>query len=310
MLSILIPIFHFDVRPLVGALLEQARLLEAPWEIVCLDDGSVEVWREKNREMAGWEGVRYLELPENTGRSRARNRLAEEAAYPYLLFMDCDGMPAAADFLEKYLAVCRPGLVAVGTRAYSKKPPADPERYFHWHYGKMREQRPAAERNLNPYDAFCTFHFLCPREIFLSIRLDESLRQYGHEDTQFGSDLKARGVEILHIDNDLLHLDVEPLEVFLHKTRQGIENLAYLSVKNPALGSRLLQMYFRIRPLSPALARCYRLTRRMMERQFISRRPSLRLFDLYKLGCLANFFEKTFAFSSTMHNLPPPQKGY
>jgi hypothetical protein len=177
--------------------------------------------------------------------------------------------------------------VVVGTRAYAPEPPEDASRYFHWLYGRLREERPAAERNLQPYDAFCTFHFLCPRDIFLSIRLDESLRQYGHEDTLFGADLKKRGIPVLHIDNPVTHLDVETTEEFLKKTRQGIENLAFLARKNPDMGSRLLQTYWKIRLFAPLLVLGFRLFRKDMERQFGSRRPSLRLFDLYKLCWLA-----------------------
>ncbi|MBK8493372.1 MAG: glycosyltransferase [Saprospirales bacterium] len=286
MLSILIPVYQFDVRPLVQALLEQASRLPEAWEIICLDDGSPEAWREKNREISTWTGVRYEELPKNIGRAQIRNRLAQEANFPCLLFMDCDGMPVGTNFLSAYLTACRPGQVVVGTRAYEDTPPTDPTRFFHWHYGRTREQRPAAERNRLPYDAFCTFHFLCPRELFLDILLDESLRQYGHEDTQFGYELRKRNIPVVHIDTALLHLDVEPTDIFLKKTRQGIENLAYLAKKNPELGSRLLQAYWKLRPLSWLLAGLFILGRKAMEWQFGTKHPSLRLFDFYKLGYL------------------------
>lgn len=286
MLSILIPVYRYDVRPLVRSLLAQASGIAEPWEIICLDDGSPEDFREKNRELGSWDGVRYEELPRNAGRSKVRNQLAERARYPFLLFMDCDGMPEDSGFLSQYISLCNEDRVVVGTRAYLPVPPEDPDRYFHWRYGRVREQRPASERNLNPYDAFCTFHFLCPRDLYLSIRLDESLRQYGHEDTLFGSELKKRGITVLHIDNALIHIDVEPTEVFLEKTLQGIENLAMLARQNPGLGSRLLHAYWKIRPIAPLIAFVFRQTRQAMEWQFRSRTPNLRLFDLYKLGYL------------------------
>ena len=287
MLSILIPVYRFDVRPLVQNLLQQARQLTVEWEICCLDDGSPEAIRILNREIASWPGVRYRELPENVGRSRIRNLLADEARFPYLLFMDCDGLPAQPSFLASYLECARPDLVVAGTRAYPEQAPADPLRFFHWYYGHQREQRPAADRNRQPYDAFCTFHFLCPADIFRSIRLDESLRQYGHEDTQFGADLREKGIPVLHIDNAYVHQDIETTEIFLEKTRQGIENLALLGLKNPNLGSRLLKLFRKISSLSPLLALLFRIARRPMERQFHSSRPSLLLFDLYKLGWLS-----------------------
>lgn len=291
MLSILIPVYRFDVRPLVRALFDEATRLREGWEIICMDDGSPEPWREKNREIVGWgERIRYSELPKNVGRARIRNMLAQEARYPWLLFLDCDGMPVSKGYLREYLAACQPGQVVVGARVYPESPPADPDRYFHWYYGKKREERTADERNLQPYEAFCSFHFMCPRNIFLAILLDESLRKYGHEDTQFGYELRKRGIAVQHIDNALLHLDIEPTDAFLQKTRQGIENLASLGAKNPELGSRLLRTFRKIRFLSPVVEWCFRWGKKAMERQFRSRRPSLLLFDCYKLGWLAFFF--------------------
>ncbi|MBK6904378.1 MAG: glycosyltransferase family 2 protein [Saprospirales bacterium] len=290
MLSILIPVYRFDVRPLVRALFEQASRLREGWEIICMDDGSPEAWQEKNREIRDiGDRVHYSELSKNVGRAKIRNLLAQEARYPWLLFMDCDGMPAGPGFLRDYLAACQPGRVVVGARTYASAPPADTERFFHWYYGKKREERPAAERNLHPYDAFCTFHFLCPREVFMAILLDESLRKYGHEDTLFGFELRKRGIVILHIDNAMVHLDVETTDVFLQKTRQGIENLATLGRKNPALGSRLLRTYWKIRPFSKVFVWGFRLFKKGMERHFHGKRPNLLLFDLYKLGWLSFF---------------------
>ena len=293
MLSILIPVYRYDVRPLVRALFEQASRLREGWEIICMDDGSPEGWRVKNRELVALgDRVLYRELPKNVGRAKIRNLLAQEARYPWLLFMDCDGLPAGQGFLREYLAACQPGRVVVGARTYSAAPPADPGRFFHWHYGKMREERSAEERNQHPYEAFCTFHFLCPKEVFMAILLDESLRKYGHEDTLFGFELRKRGIGVLHIDNALEHLDVELTDAFLQKTRQGLENLAYLGRNNPDLGSRLLRTFWRFRRFSGLMEWGFRLGKKAMERQFHSSRPNLLLFDLYKLGWLAFFMRK------------------
>ncbi|MBK9012976.1 MAG: hypothetical protein IPM82_02230 [Saprospiraceae bacterium] len=65
-----------------------------------------------------------------------------------------------------------------------------------------------------------TNNFLIPRQLFLEIQFDETLRQYGHEDTLFGMELARRQVPIVHIDNPLEHIGLEPVDVFLRKTEQ------------------------------------------------------------------------------------------
>ena len=79
MLSILIPVYNFDVRVLVEELHRQALGLSLPAEILCFDDGSAEQWKTLNREVALLSSVRYKEWPENLGRSRIRNALADAA---------------------------------------------------------------------------------------------------------------------------------------------------------------------------------------------------------------------------------------
>jgi hypothetical protein len=289
MLSILIPIYNFDVRPLVRSLLQQAEALDVAFELLCLDDGSEESIRLLHRPMANWKGVIYRELEENIGRSRIRNQLAEEAQYPYLLFLDCDSELCTPDFLQQYLAAAQPDRVVVGKRVYSPTPPSDPNRYFRWFYGREREERPAAERNQHPHHAFCTAHFLCPRSIFLSIQLDSNLRQYGHEDTRFGLDLEDQGVPVWHTDNPCRHIDLEPVDEFLDKTRQAIDNLIVLQQSDPRMHTRMTRFLDQYGWTGVAMvaAAGYRLMKGSMEHNFRGHKPSLRLFDIYKLGYYA-----------------------
>lgn len=76
MLSILIPIYQFDVRPLIIDLLLQAGELDIPYELLCFDDGSSEDIRALNRELVALPGVIYREMPQNMGRSRIRTNWA------------------------------------------------------------------------------------------------------------------------------------------------------------------------------------------------------------------------------------------
>ena len=90
MLSILIPVYNFNIVPLVKELHGQASRLSIPFEIIVLDDCSSELLRDQNKEVSSLPGVKFKILDRNIGRARIRNRLAEMAKYSSLLFMDCD----------------------------------------------------------------------------------------------------------------------------------------------------------------------------------------------------------------------------
>ena len=88
MLSILIPIFNKDVRPLVYSLAKQCIKANINYQILCFDDKSEDKWKEKNSELASKININYTELSENLGRSRIRNWLGKAAYFEYLLFLD------------------------------------------------------------------------------------------------------------------------------------------------------------------------------------------------------------------------------
>jgi glycosyltransferase involved in cell wall biosynthesis len=278
MLSILIPIFNFDIRPLVADLHGQCEASGIGYEIICFDDGSTPKFKQMNQEIWKLPNVIYRDMPQNLGRSAIRNALGKAARFDYLLFMDCDSKVVSNDFVKKYAGFTRigfntwiprdesalasledsteasprpgvPNALVYGGRCYDKTPPNDASLYFHWYYGRHREQTNAAERSRSPYHGFMTNNFMVPKSIFLDILFDESLRQYGHEDTLFGLELMKRNVPILHIDNPLEHIGLESVEVFLRKTDKGIENLAFLYEQGKPIQTKLLKSWQRIHEL-------------------------------------------------------------
>jgi glycosyltransferase involved in cell wall biosynthesis len=286
MLSILIPIYNFDVSILVGRLCEQGRQSGFDFEVVCMDDGSEEAFRMLNRVVRRHPEVNYQELPQNVGRSRIRNLLAAAARFEYLLIMDCDSEMPDSDYLRRYLEALQPGSLLYGGRSYKEKPPTDPALRLRWAYGLQREQQAATKRRQAPYHSFMTNNFLIPRAILLQIGFDESLKGYGHEDTLFGFELKKRNIPIIHLDNPLHHIGLEPAEVFLDKTREGIRNLYYLEQrKDIRIETRLLRLYRRLEKsflpslILPILA----LIEPLLIKNLKGRRPSMKLFDLLKL---------------------------
>lgn len=288
MLSVLIPVYNFNILPLAEELAQQCAAAGILWEILCIDDGSSSSFLEQNRMLQGRAGIRYEELPENIGRAAIRNLLAERARFPYLLYMDCDSAVVRADYIEQYIAHLQPDTVLYGGRVYATTPPQEAQYLLHWKFGVAREQALAHRRAVQPYHAFMTNNFLIPKTILQAIRFEERIRHYGHEDTLFGMDLQKRGIPILHLDNPLQHIGLETAEVFLQKTVQAVQNLLWLRQQGFQVETRLLRtadVLKRYQLLSLA-GLLLRMAAPFMKRNLQSARPSLRVLDGYKLMVL------------------------
>lgn len=292
MLSICIPVFNSDPRKLVMDIHRQAETLGEDAEVLLLDDGSREEIRAMNRSLRDLPRVRYEELPENTGRSRARNLLAGKARNPLLLFLDSDMQINNPRFLEHYLDLASEHQVVCGGHLYQSDPPSS-ELMLHWKAGRERESAPAAERNKTPHRSFMTANFLIHRKVFSRITFSEQLRGYGHEDTLFGFQLEKLGIPVFHADNPAMHTGLEPAAILLEKTRQAMENLrAIEKILGNDPGFRQMVKVLKTRQQLNRLRLCglYRLaftaSRSGLEKNLLGSRPSLRAFDLYKLGIL------------------------
>lgn len=289
-LSICIPIYNQNVTPLVNELRAQALRADCQFEILLMDDASTR-YKEANSRLCELEGVRFIGLEKNVGRSVIRNKLADEAFYDYLLFMDCDVLPYSPDFLEKYIQMEGHDVVVGGYR-YEEQPISDAYT-FRWKYGKKREERSAATRNRRPNDSFSTFNFLIKKSIFKQVRFDESLKGYGHEDTFFGISLKEAGVKVTHIDNPLLHLGYDNSAVFLEKSRNSVHNLwaiyGKVADRDGFADSVKLLRYYRSLERSGLVSLCATLftyADKVLQYNLLGKSPYLFLFDLYKLGTL------------------------
>ncbi|MCQ2279533.1 MAG: glycosyltransferase [Bacteroidales bacterium] len=291
MLSICIAIHNWDVNQLVRDLQTQAAKLSVPYEILLLDDASEYDFQLKNACLDFEENVTYLQTYVNLGRSIARNTLAANAKYEYLLFIDCDAKVTKKDFLKKYLSVL-PAQVVVGGCEYRKRRPKK-DSVLRWAYGCAREEVPAEKRNLAPNRSFTPFNFLIQKKIFTKVKFDEKVQGYGHEDTLFGIELQKQHISIQHIDNALRHEGIGPTKQFLQQTQNGIDNLlALLERVDDREGFiqsiTLLSTYHKLK--SWHLVGFYRLFysifKKMIEKNLYSIKPSMRCFDFYKLGYL------------------------
>ncbi|MBG0861063.1 MAG: glycosyltransferase [Bacteroidales bacterium] len=298
-ISLLIPVCDYDIVALVHSMKTCLKTIPEFTEILIGDDGSAADNRNKYKSLEE-EGVRVIVSEKNIGRAAIRNRLALEAKGDHLIFIDADAMiPGTAEtYIRKWISVIPLARVICGGVMYHKNPPGDPDKILRWKYGRAREQRKASERNKHPHASFSTFNVLMDKTIFDRLRFNEELKQYGHEDTLLGYQLKKAGIDILHVDNGLLHEGLESNREFLNKTKSGIENLSYLydSITDKRAFSstvRILRIYNRIRilRLNLILAYIFIKYRERMEIRIDSSRPPVWLFGLYKICMFCTFRE-------------------
>ncbi|WP_052695151.1 glycosyltransferase family 2 protein [Hymenobacter sp. AT01-02] len=298
-LSVLIPVYNRDVTPLVRRLLVQAATWGEPVEIHCLDDGSAPEYRLRNRMLTTIAGVEYEELGYNVGRSAVRNRLAAKARYEWLLLLDNDSLLPDGHFLTRYAAARDLAPVLSGGTAYEGSAPPDASLRLRWLYGRSREARSAAVRQRAPHGQLTLNNLLIQADLFRRFGLDESLTRYGHEDTKFGWLLRQHGVNVVHVDNPVLHDGLEPATVFLAKTHDAVRNLVQL-YKAEGLGAetKLLQAALRLQRwgLSEAVCTVFRLREAHVRSNLLSQNPSLRQLDALKLYWLLEELTQPFQY--------------
>ncbi|OGX81254.1 hypothetical protein BEN48_06560 [Hymenobacter glacialis] len=271
---------------MVEALLAQAGDWPGPVEIMLLDDGSREEFRELNRPLSARAGVRYRELAQNVGRAAIRNQLAATAQHEWLLLLDNDSLLPDAQLLARYAAARTQAPVLIGGTSYAPAKPADAALHLRWLYGREREARPAAVRQLAPHGQLTVNNALIRADVLARFPLDETLNGYGHEDTALGLALARAQVAVVHLDNPVLHAGLEPAAVFLQKCEEAVRNLAQMH-RHPghASESRLLSTAGRLHRLGLAGAARHllRALAPVLRRGLLSLRPRLAHLDLLKL---------------------------
>lgn len=285
MLSILIPVYNFDSTEMILELNDQARSLKMDYEILVYDDNSPDIIEGYN-DLNSIENIRYKYLESNLGRSAIRNKLAKDAKYPYLLFLDCDAKIPSKNFINLYINHRDEADIISGGRIYPEKEVIEPNEYLHWVYGVKRES------SCNREDAkhFMTNNFLIKKEVYLSTLLDISFDGYGHEDTVFGIELRKKGYRFKIIKNPVIHIGLYDSEDFLRNTRNSIHNLSSLIGtkyrEDEFFDIKLVKAYHFARKfgLKIPLKAFYSMFHKAIELNLKSRKPNLILLDIYKLG--------------------------
>ncbi len=151
-----------------------------------------------------------------------------------------------------------------------------------------------SKRNERPYKNFHSGNFMASRQTMLENPFREDMKTYGYEDTLFGKGLADRHVSIVHIDNPLLFVRFESNGRFLEKTEEALRTLYDYRQE--------LKGYSALLRLVDGLQRHHllwitvwinRLTSTAVKRRLMGKRPSLFLYNVFRVCCLSsNYMNK------------------
>jgi glycosyltransferase involved in cell wall biosynthesis len=160
MISILIPVYNYNVSNLLQEIHRQCTHAKLKFEIICYDDNSTQYILENNNTVEALEYTRIIPSKKNLGRIQARQILSDHSIYDWLLFLDADVLPKSKNFLEQYIHKTTIGYdVIYGGFAYTKTQP-NTNAILRWKYGKRFEEIDAKKRNFKALSSYYFSQFL------------------------------------------------------------------------------------------------------------------------------------------------------
>lgn len=291
MLSILIPVYNYDVYALVSELKHQADELGIKYEILTQDDNS-QYFRSENEKINSLSNCHYEVNTQNIGRGKNINLLCSKANEDYVLIMESDSFPENKNYLKNYLASIKNDTsIIFGGVKYPETVP-EKDKLLRWKYGHARETKSLKERLKNNYSFVFTWNLLLRKEMLLKYPFPEFIREYGYEDAVFIKTLRLNSVPITHIENHLIHYNNENSIDFIKKTEKAVNTLydlinmqkiEYKDIKLNAFYSISKKLY-----LTGVIKIIYSKNKELIVNNLTSENPNLYLLDFYKLGYLCS----------------------
>jgi len=292
MLSIVIPVYNYNVFPLVSELKKQADSLGIIYEILVQDDVSQEYVPE-NSQINSLEDCSFSINAENLGRGKNINILCSKSRYRHVLIMEADALPENESYLKNYielLSKSNPNVIFGGVK-YPETVPSK-EKLLRWKYGINREIKSLSHRLKHNYDFVFTWNLLLKKEILLQFPFPEFIHEYGYEDSIFIENLRFNSVPVTHIENCLIHHNSESNIDFIKKSERAVNNLHDLIHFNKidAKKIRLSNLYTILKKLhlTRIVKGTYLKTKKQILTNLTSENPNLYLLDFYKLGYYCN----------------------
>lgn len=294
MISILIPVYNYDCTGLINELRASCILAKIDYEIIIGNDCSTDKTVVESLDRIGeLPNCRVLNEPKNIGRAFILNKMSQLAAYPFLIIIDSDARVPHDDFIEKYIQVAVNHDVVCGGIEVREEDLGTSNQLRYRYEHAATKSRALEYRKHHPYEKFSTFNLLIRRSIFDAIRFDSRCYQYGYEDTILGIDLMRQGVEVVHIDNPLIHTGIDSNESFLSKTHQAMQVLnglgefyqQHIRISRTALKLKRMHLFWTIKMWHRLFGK--------IEYKSLMTNPRVGIFNLYKLGYFSLLYSKS-----------------
>lgn len=291
MISILIPTYQFNCLSLIDDLLTQCKQLKEKlakeffdFEIIVVDDNSSSAHQQLLSDFFSRnDNCRLILLTENIGSACVRNRLVQEASFPYIIFMDDDAKLASACYIETFWKHRHCAPVVCGSLQTPKECP-NKGCELRYYYEQKAYKHHFKLVKKHPYASFTAFNVLVKKEVFSKVSFDLRCKLYGYEDTLFGLMLQQKKIPIVHIDNPLIHTGIDTNTVFLEKTKIALQSLSKLGEPLQSnVGASKTYMRIKQFKLLPILQLFSKIFSSLIIKQILSNKPYLFCFQLYKL---------------------------
>lgn len=291
-LSILIPVYNDNALPLVSELQRQAAVIYGlEYEILAVDDGSTDACVIRRNEAINIiEHCKYVRCPHSDCRAAMRNNMARYGKYEWCLMVDARLTIPNDDFMLRYLtAPVGKGEVVCGGVCVDGG--VDTKRLYHenlrFRYEKHEERNHSLQaRQAFPYRSFRTTNFFYHRTVLERVPYDERIKGYGYEDVMLGKALEQAGIAVNHIDNPVAYTYFEDNQAYLCKLNEALQTLHDFETELRDYSPLLYVVdWLRKYHFEKIMLLLHKQCLRKIELcNLRSRRPSLLLLKLYKLG--------------------------
>ncbi|MFM2368879.1 MAG: hypothetical protein RL619_1179 [Bacteroidota bacterium] len=291
MLSILIPLYNYNVYPLVLELYKQCTDCGIDFEILCQDDASQSDLNVFNENVNTLSNCSFVSLKKNLAHRENRNSLAEKAKFDYLLFIDGDSIIIQDNYIQKYIVNFTDFDVLYGGRIHPEKCPSDNQK-LRWKYGRFIEDKTTANRNKNPYQSLLFNNTVIKKDCFNKMKFDKNIKKYGHDDTQLSYQLSLLKSKVNHIENPVEHGAIDINLDYLNKTKESLENLMtlYKEEKIDIEFIRLLQLYHFLKRTKSTfiISKIHSLFEKYLLQNLTGNNPNLFLYNWFRVGYLCS----------------------
>jgi glycosyltransferase involved in cell wall biosynthesis len=288
MISVLIPVYNYNVKPLVNAIHKQITETKVPFEIIIIDDCST-----TTKYPAGFcEILEHTTLKvqtTNLGRERTRQKLAEAAIYTNLLFLDADVLPKHDAFILNYLNKIKDETLyeaIFGGICYRTEKNTQKKENLRLKYGLKYESVSVEEREKNKYLNIVSANFLVKKSIFIQLNKIMTSADYGF-DILFASNLRKENISVSHINNEVYHMGLDTNLEFVKKSENALKTYYNLLVQNriDLNENKLISAYTFLKKIhfTKFFNLIYTLFKDLFLKNLNSKKPSLMIFQIYRI---------------------------